>query len=100
MSIKTEYTFREPEVTCTLTRQVKSKCVTNKQNSHCIDCLKVCGIANERLFDTKTGGTVILTECKVKDGKLQPIVRNKRKMGRNEPCTCGSGKKWKVCCGK
>jgi uncharacterized protein YecA (UPF0149 family) len=21
------------------------------------------------------------------------------KVGRNEPCTCGSGKKWKKCCG-
>lgn len=24
----------------------------------------------------------------------------KPKVGRNDPCTCGSGKKWKKCCGK
>lgn len=27
-------------------------------------------------------------------------VRNLTKVGRNEPCTCGSGKKYKHCCGK
>ena len=25
---------------------------------------------------------------------------SKRKIGRNEPCPCGSGKKYKMCCGK
>jgi preprotein translocase subunit SecA len=27
-------------------------------------------------------------------------VVNETKVGRNEPCTCGSGKKYKKCCGK
>ena len=27
-------------------------------------------------------------------------VREERKIGRNEPCPCGSGKKYKNCCGK
>ena len=34
------------------------------------------------------------------DGRMaahQPIVSSK--IGRNEPCTCGSGKKYKKCCG-
>ena len=26
--------------------------------------------------------------------------REGRKIGRNEPCPCGSGKKYKKCCGK
>jgi len=30
----------------------------------------------------------------------QPVVREGRKMGRNEPCHCGSGKKYKHCHGK
>ena len=30
----------------------------------------------------------------------QPIVRQGRKIGRNEPCPCGSGKKYKHCHGK
>jgi preprotein translocase subunit SecA len=30
----------------------------------------------------------------------QPFVRGERKVGRNEPCPCGSGKKFKQCHGK
>ncbi|MGB0204592.1 MAG: preprotein translocase subunit SecA [Neptuniibacter sp.] len=29
-----------------------------------------------------------------------PFTREGRKVGRNEPCPCGSGKKYKQCCGK
>lgn len=32
-------------------------------------------------------------------GKLQPVVVEE-KIGRNEPCPCGSGKKYKHCCGR
>ncbi|MBA4251446.1 MAG: preprotein translocase subunit SecA [Chlorobiaceae bacterium] len=32
-------------------------------------------------------------------GKIQPIIAE-QKIGRNEPCTCGSGKKYKNCHGK
>ena len=38
-----------------------------------------------------------------KQGESQeqkPYVRNERKIGRNEPCPCGSGKKYKHCHGK
>ena len=34
------------------------------------------------------------------DGQAQPFVRKERKIGRNEPCYCGSGKKFKQCHGK
>lgn len=34
------------------------------------------------------------------DGSQQPMVREERKVGRNEPCPCGSGKKYKQCHGK
>ena len=30
---------------------------------------------------------------------VAPIVREQPKVGRNDPCTCGSGKKFKKCCG-
>jgi preprotein translocase subunit SecA len=30
----------------------------------------------------------------------QPYVRKEKKIGRNEPCWCGSGKKFKLCHGK
>ncbi|MBC2851257.1 SEC-C domain-containing protein [Cetobacterium sp. 8H] len=43
-----------------------------------------------------------------KDGKwfyhgwlpLQGTIVKDDKIGRNDPCTCGSGKKYKKCCGK
>lgn len=31
--------------------------------------------------------------------QLQPIVNKDPKVGRNDPCPCGSGKKYKKCCG-
>ncbi len=31
---------------------------------------------------------------------LHTIVRGEKKVGRNDPCPCGSGKKYKFCCGK
>lgn len=30
----------------------------------------------------------------------QPYVRTSAKIGRNDPCPCGSGKKYKKCCGR
>jgi len=33
-------------------------------------------------------------------GVRQPIVREEPKVGRNDPCSCGSGKKFKKCCGR
>ena len=33
-------------------------------------------------------------------GKKTPFVRKKEKIGRNDPCPCGSGKKYKNCCGR
>jgi SEC-C motif-containing protein len=37
------------------------------------------------------------------DGKVrggEPIHRTEPRVGRNDPCPCGSGKKHKKCCGK
>jgi len=33
------------------------------------------------------------------DDQAQPFVRDEKKVGRNEPCPCGSGKKYKHCHG-
>ena len=40
---------------------------------------------------------------KFKDGELvkdAPVRRDAPKVGRNDPCPCGSGKKYKKCCGR
>ncbi len=40
---------------------------------------------------------------KFQDGELvgeTPVTRESPKIGRNDPCPCGSGRKYKKCCGK
>ena len=32
--------------------------------------------------------------------KAKPVKREGKKVGRNDPCPCGSGKKYKKCCGR
>ncbi len=39
-------------------------------------------------------------EAAAKPEQQQPFVRGDKKVGRNEPCPCGSGKKYKHCHGK
>ncbi|MFH1223342.1 MAG: preprotein translocase subunit SecA [Pseudomonadota bacterium] len=34
------------------------------------------------------------------EGPAEPVKRSNEKVGRNDPCTCGSGKKYKKCCGR
>ncbi|GEM74215.1 preprotein translocase subunit SecA [Vibrio sagamiensis] len=41
-----------------------------------------------------------LASDEAEQGTNQPMVRDERKVGRNEPCPCGSGKKYKQCHGK
>ena len=36
----------------------------------------------------------------VKPEKKKPAKRSTEKVGRNAPCPCGSGKKYKKCCGR
>ena len=35
-----------------------------------------------------------------KQQKASGTIRKEKKIGRNDPCPCGSGKKYKKCCGK
>jgi len=39
-----------------------------------------------------------ITDLEILLNPTQP-VKAEKKVGRNEPCTCGSGKKYKKCCG-
>jgi len=34
------------------------------------------------------------------ESSKRPTVKSGTKVGRNDPCPCGSGKKYKECCGK
>lgn len=35
-----------------------------------------------------------------REQKASGTIRREKKIGRNDPCPCGSGKKYKKCCGK
>ena len=55
-----------------------------------------------------TGAGLEDTAINLVDGKITPkegginktVVNTEPKIGRNDPCPCGSGKKYKQCCGK
>ena len=52
---------------------------------------------HEKANFKKVEGRWLYTEGEVKPNT---VVRVGRKVGRNEPCPCGSGKKYKLCCAK
>ncbi len=35
----------------------------------------------------------------IREEKVDPVRYESAKVGRNDPCSCGSGKKYKKCCG-
>ena len=39
-------------------------------------------------------------QAMVEERKGQDLKTEKKEIGRNDPCPCGSGKKYKKCCGK
>ncbi|HEY8224539.1 MAG TPA: preprotein translocase subunit SecA [Pyrinomonadaceae bacterium] len=48
---------------------------------------------------TFTGPNQGATPAGEEEGKVKTVVRDQPKVGRNEPCPCGSGKKYKKCHG-
>jgi len=58
---------------------------------------RVDGLANEYADDAERHA---VQSKKPEEPIHQPFVRNERKIGRNEPCPCGSGKKYKHCHGQ
>ena len=51
-------------------------------------------------FEKPDGPGVRPEQAEAGDEPQTPFVRRDRKVGRNEPCPCGSGKKYKACPGK
>ena len=49
----------------------------------------------EKIFDADK-----LKELTKEAKNMHTVVRSEKKVGRNDPCPCGSGKKYKFCCGK
>ena len=58
------------------------------------EAAKITGAALEAI-NSVDGGKKISTP-----GNNQTVVNDGPKVGRNDPCPCGSGKKYKNCCGR
>jgi uncharacterized protein YchJ len=53
-----------------------------------------------RPFGAGGRGATEATSAVLRDRpSTRPVVRAEEKVGRNDPCPCGSGKKYKKCCG-
>lgn len=64
---------------------------------------KLIDITHKILYieDEKYNANEVLEVVKtLKEKRLQKRKQYSKKIGRNEPCPCGSGKKYKKCCGK
>ena len=48
----------------------------------------------EKIFDEETRKRLY------REQKASGTIRKGKKIGRNDPCPCGSGKKYKFCCGR
>lgn len=81
VSIKENYTYDE------LIKKYKSDYLKN--NIYSSATVLYCSSAFSNVFD-------VISTPKIEN---QQSV-NEEKIGRNEPCPCGSGKKYKVCCGR
>jgi len=51
-------------------------------------------------FEAVRQQPLVLSHGEEVDEKQKPVKRESRKVGRNEPCPCGSGKKYKRCHGR
>ena len=56
--------------------------------------------SRSKLNFEKSEGDDLDPGARIASESQAPFVRRDRKVGRNEPCPCGSGKKYKACCGK
>lgn len=58
------------------------------------------GIVNTLGEGKETSSEDSLTSQKTQYLPVVETIRKEEKIGRNDPCSCGSGKKYKKCCGK
>ncbi|MBE0596969.1 MAG: preprotein translocase subunit SecA [Desulfuromonadales bacterium] len=54
----------------------------------------------ERMEAEQRRRRLVLNRAGAEDQAVKPVTREADKVGRNDPCPCGSGKKHKKCCGR
>ena len=58
------------------------------------------GVSPEQLVKMRQAKLANLRASGGSDASSQPVKKQSKEVGRNDPCPCGSGKKYKNCCGK
>jgi preprotein translocase subunit SecA len=54
----------------------------------------------ERMEQRKRRHQMVFNRAGGEESAPKPVVRQEKKVGRNDPCPCGSGLKYKKCCGQ
>ena len=54
----------------------------------------------EKMEEEQRRRRIVLNRAGAEDQNKKPVTREDDKVGRNDPCPCGSGKKYKKCCGR
>lgn len=70
-----------------------------EEMSNSIQLDTIRGMFNVRIETPPEHEQIVQEVSTNKDVEKQPVKRE-TKIGRNDPCPCGSGKKYKQCCGK
>ena len=76
---------------------LRNHSILNEPLLHQIDNLQNNELIDDYLFDIYDEEFDYYDE---NSSSLQPVVNTEPKIGRNDPCYCGSGKKYKKCCGR
>jgi preprotein translocase subunit SecA len=68
-----------------------------KSAKHAVDVKVQAELVNRSLL--QRAGVKLMGAAKTQGGSTSSTQKATEKVGRNEPCPCGSGKKYKKCCG-
>ena len=68
-----------------------------EENIQRTEAARITGMSLENSAISNLGGTIA---PKTSSPQNQTVVNHEPKVGRNDQCPCGSGKKYKQCCGK
>ena len=68
-----------------------------EENIQRTEAARITGMSLENSAISNLDGTIA---PKTSSPQNQTVVNNEPKVGRNDQCPCGSGRKYKQCCGK
>lgn len=98
-----QYRIEGFEMFDTMVENIKlevTKMIMHTQKKQNLQRTQTVRITNASLDDTAIANLDNSVPNKSNAAANQPIVNTEPKIGRNDPCTCGSGKKYKNCCGR